>query len=270
MKYAFGAINSSFDIRDYSIVTANNVPEKFYCPIQVPVKNQGQYSTCVAHAAASAVEYHYKKITGKYRKFSTEFIYGIRDIGYYVGEGMSIRDALKTLLQYGDVFEVDCPGNNHVQQSINNVHSRESELKVLAYPHRISAYYKCNGTHKIKSALLAHGPVLVSIDVHEKYRFVDDVYDDNSSKRIGKHCVLIIGYDEKGWLIQNSWGKYHAGDGKFYMPYSYKFNEAWGLADSIDDTTVNVIKIKPRSFILDKIYKIYNKLINLFLNLKKN
>jgi hypothetical protein len=45
-------------------------------------------------------------------KFSTEFIYGYRPDGYYVGDGMYIRDALKTLQKVG-VPPIDYLKGNH-------------------------------------------------------------------------------------------------------------------------------------------------------------
>ena len=74
---------------------------------------------------------------------------------------------------------------------------------------------------------------------------------------------MIYGWDERGWLIQNSWGPIFAGDGRFVIPFDYKFNEAWGITDEIDDS----INVKKRTGFANLIYKIYNYLVNLWLTI---
>lgn len=259
------AVRSKFDSRDYTINESTNLPETYSCPAKVPVKNQGSKPTCVAHATASLVEYHHKRQhDNSYRAFSTEFIYGTRDVGYYVGDGMCIRDALKTITKYGDPFKSDCPGNNDVKEAINNIASDVDKYRQLAYPNRISAYYRCKTNEAIKTALVKHGPVLVSMNTYDGAKIVNDVYTYDGNADYGRHCVMIYGYDDRGWLIQNSWGTAYAGDGRFVMPYSYKFNEAWGVTDEIveDDLTIKKTNAFTKWF-----YKLYNKLVNWWLDL---
>ena len=106
MNFINEVIASPFDARDYHIAVAStDFPEEYHCPIFVPVKNQGSYPTCTAHACSVVMEYHHLRQTDEFEKFSTEFIYGLREPGYYVGDGMVIRDALKTMLHYGDPYE---------------------------------------------------------------------------------------------------------------------------------------------------------------------
>lgn len=258
-------IRSPFDIRDYQINTDINLPDEYVCPVLVPVKNQGSKPTCTAHAVASLVEYHYKRQhNGVYRTFSTEFIYGLREIGYYIGDGMRIRDALKTVNKYGVPFYHYCSGNNDCAEAMRHVNEKLDYLKELAYPHRSSAYYRCEGVDAIKTALVKHGPVIVSMNTYNNARIFDDIYtyEPTDTKR-GCHCVMIYGYDSRGWLVQNSWGIPFAGDGRFVIPFSYEFNEAWGITDDIvnDD-----IKVKKRNWFMDIIYNVYNKLVNLWLD----
>lgn len=261
------AIRSKFDIRDYVIKACSKeeLPEAYSCPIKVPVKNQGSKPTCVAHAAASLIEYHNKlQHDNKYRAFSTEFIYGTRDIGYAVGDGMMIRNALTTLKKYGTPYKTDCPGNNDVKEAMEHINSKKDMYRELAYPHRLSTYYRCYSNDDIKTALVKHGPVLVSMNTYSDSKIVNDVYTYDPKADFGRHCVMIYGYDNRGWLIQNSWGTSWAGDGRFVMPYSFKFNEAWGCTDTIIS---DEIKVKKTNAFTNFIYKIYNKIVNWYLDL---
>lgn len=263
-----GVVESSYDARDYKIKADSEFPEEFELPYKVSVKNQGSKPTCVAHALSSLVEYHNLIETGKYRKFSTEFIYGTRDIGYYIGDGMVIRDALKTIQKYGDCYYVDCPGNHDTADAMNNVNEKMEEYRDLAYPHRIGSYYRVKTPEEIKTALMNHGPVVISMTCKDNAYIADDIYCyPQDAENSGRHCVLVVGWNENGWIIQNSWGALYAGDGYFTLPFDFKINEAWGTTDQKDDCSL--LKRKTRNKFMNKIYKIINRIINWFYNRKK-
>lgn len=257
-------VQSPYDVRDYRICANIELPTTYVCPARVAVRNQGSKPTCVAHALASLVEYHNKIQHKENRAFSTEFIYGTRDIGSYIGDGMVIRDALKVIQKYGTPYKNDCPGNNDVQKAMQNINSNLERYRELAYPHRVTTYYKCSTKEEIKTALIKHGPAVVSMTCYEDAKIVNDTYTYSSKKSTGKHCVIIYGYDERGWLIQNSWGTDYAGDGRFVMPYSYKFNEMWGVTD---DIVSEDLKVKPKGKFMNFIYKIYNFIVNCWLKI---
>lgn len=252
---------SSYDIRDYTIKASSNFPETFSVDILPPIKNQWSQSTCVAHALSSAIEYHHQRQHGFYVPFSTEFIYGFRSNGDYVGDGMDVRDALNTILKYGDVYEEDCKGNHNYKKAMENVSKDIDHLKELAYPHRISGYFKINTVDELKTALMSHGVVVVSMRVYDGHRLVKDVYTYDNTKDYGSHCVFIYGWNKKGWLVQNSWGKWYGWDGRFIIPFDFKFTQMWGITDNITDG--NIIKPKKNKW-LNVIYKIINKVVNLF------
>lgn len=263
-----GVVESSYDARDYKIKADSEFPKEFELPYKVSVKNQGSKPTCVAHAVSSLIEYHNLIETGKYRKFSTEFIYGTRDIGYYIGDGMVIRDALKTVQKYGDCYYVDCPGNHDTADAMNNVNEKVEEYRDLAYPHRIGSYYRVKTPEEIKTALMNHGPVVISMTCKDNAYIADDTYCyPQGAENSGRHCVLIVGWNENGWIIQNSWGALYAGDGYFTLPFDFKINEAWGTTDQKDDCSL--LKRKARNKFMNKVYKIINRIINWFYNRKK-
>jgi C1A family cysteine protease len=253
---------STYDIRDYTITSGIEFPKTFSLDILPPIKNQWLQSTCTAHALASAVEYYHQKQHGFYVPFSTEFIYGVRENDCYIGEGMRIRDGLNTLVKYGDVYEEDCKGNHNCNQAMKNISQDFDRLKELAYPHRISGYFRINTNDELKTALMNHGVVVVNMNVYSGLRLVNDVYTPfKTSKKEGAHCVFIYGWNEKGWLVQNSWGKFYGWDGRFIIPFDFKFNEIWGITDNITDG--NIIKPKNNKW-LNIIYKVINKIVNMF------
>lgn len=264
MNLQFEVINSPFDVRDYHINAASEFPEAYKCPLTMDIKNQGSKPTCVAHALSSLVEYHYKRQMKTSEPFSTEFIYGYREDGYYVGSGMVIRNGLNTLLKYGDPFQLDCPGNSDLDAAKKKIDEDLEYYQGLAYPHRISSYYRCNNENEIKTALMEHGPVVISMNTYNGAKLKDDIYTYDANADYGRHCVLVIGWDERGWLIQNSWGKTYGGDGCFILPFDFKINEAWGITDDIQDSETTITK--PSKF-TRFIAAAYNAIVNFFRNL---
>jgi C1A family cysteine protease len=256
---SFGALKSPFDARDYKLVaSAVKFPDTFELP-KVTVKNQGSVGSCVAHATSSVVEYHHKRQHNEKKSFSTEFIYGLRDPGYYVGEGMYIRDALNTLRKYGDVPTVDLRGNNKCQKAMENVNGKLDELKDKAYPHRVSSYFRLYNANAVKSALMNHGYVVASMDWYKGAELIDGVYTITDEVS-GRHAVVIYGWNETGWLVQNSWGTAWGNKGRFIIPFDFDFNEMWGITDNI---TEDIVRPKTGK-IWDALYKIYNAIVNFF------
>jgi C1A family cysteine protease len=258
----FTNLVSPFDIRDYKVVaTAHGFPERFVLP-EVSVKNQGSVGSCVAHACSSVVEFHNKRQENNNTIFSTEFIYGYRPADYYVGEGMYIRNALKTLREVGDCPLSDLTGNHKCPEAMENVEANLEELKNKAYPHRISTYAKVSTDEEIKNALMNFGYVVISMPWYKKYKLTDGVYSHSSDEYSGYHCMLIYGWDERGWLVHNSWGKKWGKNGKFVVPFDFKWREAWAVADHISGET-NITRPADTWFI-KTFGKVINTLVNFF------
>ena len=229
----FSNLVSPYDVRDYRIATvAREFPETFVLP-EVTVKNQGSVGSCVAHACSSVVEYHNKRQEGTDIVFSTEFIYGYRPAGYYVGEGMYIRNALKTLREVGDCPKSDLSGNHVYDKAMEAVEANLEELKNKAYPHRVSTYAKVTTVEEIKQALMDFGYVVVSMPWHKDYKLKNGVYTFTSNETSGYHCVVVYGWDERGWLVHNSWGTGWGQKGKFVVPFDFKWTEAWAVTDEV-------------------------------------
>ena len=265
----FNSLVSPFDVRDYKIATAvREFPEVFSLE-EVSVKDQGSIGSCVAHACSSVVEFHNKRQEGTNVVFSTEFIYGYRPSGYYVGSGMYIREALKTLQKVGDCTKAELPGNHEYAEAIDAVEANLDELTNRAYPHRISTYAKVTSVDEIKQALMDFGYVMVSMPWHEDYKLVNGVYTYTSNKTRGYHCVIVYGWNEKGWLVHNSWGKNWGKNGKFIVPFNFEWSEAWAITDKIIGEA-DVVRPADNWFV--RIFSpILNKIANWFWKLfKKN
>ena len=108
-----------------------------------------------------------------------------------------------------------------------------------------------------------NGPVMASIKWYNNFSLKDNVLTSNLSGSYGNHCVMIYGWNEKGWLILNSWGKNWGNKGTFIYPYDYGFNELWGITDT--ESKEDIVDPRPKkNIIIDFLYKIINFCINVF------
>ena len=83
---------------------------------------------------------------------------------------------------------------------------------------------------------------------------------DEKAKKTGGHAMCCVGWNEEGWIIQNSWGKFWGDKGYCYLPYDYPVEEWWGIS-------VNKESPKPEK---DSFFKRFIGLLKSFWNLLKN
>ena len=236
MTYYNGCVKSKVDVRDYTICGASRhdvFPDEYVLDL-VKVKNQGGTCSCVAHACSEVMEYHNQKETREYTELSTQFIYGYRPLGYYQGKGMSIRDALKTMHKYGDPTSVVMPGNNEIDDAKKIVTANwNDELLDKAYPFHITSYFKILNAQDLMHALMTYGPVIANMNWHNhSYLDNNNIYRYDDKDFCGCHAVMIYGWNEHGWLVQNSWGSSWGDHGRFVIDYEFDFNELWGVTDT--------------------------------------
>ena len=268
-KNGFGCLLSPIDLRDYRLskisVLAERFPTKYEVDIdKTKVKNQQYVSSCVAHALSTILEYH-----DKYSKLlSTNFIYGIQNRLYLMqGPGMFLSVALKIARNYGDMLEEHCPGNTEVKkvyEIANNAFLNSENLK-NALRYRIDSYVKLNSANDIKFAIMNYGPVLASVKWYESTVFNKSTKFITSSKKGGYtyHATVIYGWDETGWLCQNSWGKDWGDNGFYKLHFNDGPREAYSIIDDhLNSSTSDIVIPSHNIDILDKLLKFVSNIIN--------
>ena len=267
MMYKLGAKPPKIDIRDYKYLPAGaaetNYPDSF--GLWVPeVKDQGSVNSCVAHVAAELEEYFNHKEKGKYDKLSVGYIYGCRYD--YKGEGMYLRDALKTLKDKGICTHEELPYNKEVPEMID-IYNKIQDYKTDEQ-NKISTYFSISpdDKNKIKHSLLNCGPIMASVPWYEDFKVENGkvVSPSDFNTNYGYHAIMIYGWDNKlgGWRIQNSWGKDWGNSGRAIYPYNYPIREAWGITD----TNINNpdIQFKTRTKASNACSKVTNFMLNMF------
>lgn len=267
-QYYLGALDPKVDLRDYSYepdvaLAAIEPPTEF--ELWAPdIKNQQAVGSCVAHTAAEIEEY-YNHIEGKEnRKLSVGYIYGCRYD--YKDEGMYLRDALKTLANRGICTHDEFPYNKEVPTIIELFEKQDKKGWETDSAHKISTYFRIKANNeetlqkKVKMCLMNNGPIMMSVPWYKDFKVKDGVITSpsNFNTTHGGHCILLYGWNEKGWKFQNSWGSFWGNGGRAIYPYDYPINELWGITD----TDNGDIKKKDYNKVLTTIIKLLNNIIN--------
>ena len=259
MKRPFGALESPVDLRDYRIsksISKIDLPSEFRLP-STTIKDQGYVNSCVAHSLSSFLESKFNKV------YSTGWIYGYRPEGYYQGAGMYPREAIKTIYNKGAVKQEDFPVNVEMIEAKELVDKKLDLLEAQAEDCQISSYARLFSDNEIKSWLFTkNSPVPFCIKT-------DDItLDENNIIQIPTnpghygHMMLLIGWNELGFIIQNSWRRKLA---EIKVVLYYLMNILFQKLGGIESKHISKESqdiVKPSFFIIRKIIVALIKLLN--------
>ena len=171
---------------------------------------------------------------------SVGYIYGNRTSSWHKDSGMITRDAIKDVCLEGDVTHELFPVNMEVPTILELVKKNKEALAPKAEPYRFTAYVKVETEKEIKTALMNGYPVVFAIQWKKQAKVKDGVLTFNSKENAGGHCMVIYGWDSRGWKFQNSWGKSWGEGGRAVLPYDMKIREAYSIIDElVGDIEIN-------------------------------
>lgn len=185
--------------------TEVTLPDKYsYVNVLPQTINQGKLSICVPCSLSAFLNWRENLKTGSNEDNSIALfdIYNSRD---NKGEGMSYKAAFKYLR------------TNGVDSAVGNL--------------TIGHYGKVNTIEYLKFAIISNGPCFGALPVYGPY--CDFWNKKNGTSLQGYHAISIVGYDQEGFIIRNSWGKQFCNDG--YTKISFKdfkkLLEVWTVID---------------------------------------
>ena len=263
-SFVCGAEFSPADVRDYRLEVEEGMefPEEFELKM-IRVKSQGAVSSCVSFAISSVIEYHNNRQNNDPVEMSAGWIYGNRrDQITNQGKGMYTRNTLESVRKYGDVPYELFPYNIEAPTIIDMFERSFDNLAPKAAYSRFSAYYRVKTESEIKKSLMTDGPVVFAIKWYKDIKVVDNILTSSQKGEGGGHCMVIYGWNKKGWKILNSWGSWNR-TGTAILPYDFVIKEAYGVTDDILDKREDIIKPYNSTF-----KKFIAKIINFILNLK--
>jgi hypothetical protein len=181
------------------------LPQKYtYEPYLPDVLNQGEESICVPCTISAYLNWKENLKTGENIDNGIS-LYEIYDSKSNKNEGMTYKDAFKFLRHVG-------------------VTSKKGNLK-------INAYGMILNLTSLKHALITNGPCCGALPVYsDDYEFWNQRYGEIL---LGYHAISIVGYDEKGFYIRNSWGRGFGKNGYTYIKNKdmNKMVEIWTIID---------------------------------------
>jgi hypothetical protein len=245
-----GAIPSPPDFRDYRLNEFTDVyktfPNYYLVPpykkeSDIPIYDQGYTSMCVAFTGATITEQQEYLEVGKFVRVSPGWIYGNRETGMYIGEGMVPREAWAMLCKDGVSPYKDLPYIGSFSECYVQVKQKKELLRKTALNYKKKSYValELNNIDEIRTAIMKTGAINVSIAVCRDFDKVgsDGFLTTHTTGNIrGYHSLACVGFFEKSGtiylIIVNSWGKRWGKDGICYMPFNYKgIQELWAITD---------------------------------------
>lgn len=179
------------------------LPKQFsYMKYLPKVLNQGNDPICVPCSISAFLNWDLNLPTGS-KDDNSIALFEIFDKGEGKEDGMTFKSAFKVLRTDG-------------------VATDKGKIK-------ISHYAKINSPMALKTALVTNGPCVGALPVYNSA--VDEFWKGNSRHIEGYHAIAIVGYNEEGFIIRNSWGKSYGEDGYFFLKNEdmNKFLEVWTI-----------------------------------------
>lgn len=199
----------------------------------IEVLDQGESSSCVAHAFAQALRIA-DKIAGVRAPAlsSREFLYfnsRAFDGGAILDEGTYLRSCAKGLTKFGRPPESAWPFD---MAHINERPSWEAYREGIDHKGP-STYLRVTGLDEIRQALAASKPVVGGTMVGNSiFDYTHGVYDpDPNEASVGGHALTVVGYDATSFTICNSWGPSYGESGFMRVSprFMATFTDCWSL-----------------------------------------
>lgn len=206
-KKNYGFVKSVIDGSEiiFGSPAEETIPEKYsYREFLPNVIDQGALSICVPCSLSAYLNWKINIESGDVKDNSVQLfeIYKSRTNN---GEGMTFKDAFK-FLRHGGV------STNSGKVSIGT-------------------YGKINSINDLKSAIALNGPCFGALPVYnDRCEFWKK---EGRDRLTGYHAISIVGYDEDGFIIRNSWGDKYCDNGYTKIKYDdfNKLIEIWTVID---------------------------------------
>lgn len=215
-SYKLDALPDPADFRDY-LFTPTLVDAPLYTDLDaylslgVPVRNQGSEGSCIGFALSTVAHYllRTRPVEPSTVVVSARMFYEMaKRYDEWEGEeyeGSSARGAMKGWQKHGVCSEDLWP---YTDQEDDRVLTTERAEDALNRP--LGAYFRVNPRDltAMHSALAEVGVLFASATIHNGWATPDaDGRITYQSGTVGGHAFAIIGYNQEGFWIQNSWGE---------------------------------------------------------------
>lgn len=202
MGRTYGYFSSVLDgsERDYDPINLGELPTRYDLIKRLDgVRDQGSVPKCVSVVLTDMIRYQ-MQLSTKYPNFHFADSYFFDRRSDRTKSGMTPKDAFNQLVEHG------------------------VSLGILSF--RSNYYAKVGSIEVAKRAIISNGPIMICLPVKSQS---NDFWLGNQVT--GGHAVSLVGYDQLGFMIRNSWGATYGNGGYWTLPYNdfYKAYECWTL-----------------------------------------
>jgi hypothetical protein len=223
-EFKFNVKKSPVDDRDWKVsakfIAIQFPPTLDYRQDMFPIRNQGNQGSCAAMAGAAMKEWQEHLDIAFAEYMSPQFIYNNRQ---GTDDGMYMRDLMKILNTIGSCPEVYFP--------YGTLTKPPASVYELAKNYVISGYALVNTIDELKTALYLYGPCIIAVSVYNTTERM--WFQRNGEPALGGHAMCIVGYNDEGFIIRNSWGEDWGRQGYCIFPYS-DWGMQWEVWSTID------------------------------------
>jgi hypothetical protein len=177
-------------------------PEYSYVDVLPRVIDQGDDPICVPCSISSYLNWRENLSDGVSRDNGIN-LFEIYNMKTTDGDGMTFKEAFRYLRHHG-------------------VFSDKGLLK-------IGEYAMLRNNIEFRYSIFANGPCFAALPV---YNSNSDFWNRYAGQRLrGYHAISVVGYDETGLIIRNSWGRDFGDNGYTHINYedTGKMLEAWSI-----------------------------------------
>ncbi|WP_416193744.1 C1 family peptidase [Nitrobacter sp. TKz-YC01] len=192
-----------------------------YPRIAFSIRDQGLDSSCTGFSLAHVIDFlRFHETSGDSpQRVSARMLYEMaKKNDEWSGsnyEGSSIRGAIKGLFRNGVCSEETAPDDPAVQNW-----ALTYEMAKEARETRLGAYFRLQpDLSDYHAALNETGIIYVSAQIHSNWTNPINAYIEPGGKSAGGHAFAIVGYDEAGFWILNSWGPSWGNNGLAHWSY---------------------------------------------------
>lgn len=183
-----------------------------------PSRHQHKRGTCAAFAAATIreIQEHMISASANLPMLSPEFIYHHRK--NKPAEGMFGRDVLTIMRDIGTVPEQMYPYDDISEPSRYPSHQHYED----AADHKISNFARVMTSKGLMRAIGEVGPCYLVLPLYDTRPHFWRKRARDSSKPSSDPCghsVAVVGFNDIGFILKNSWGPTWNGDGCILFPY---------------------------------------------------
>lgn len=185
--------------------------------------SQDNVGCCASSATLVALEIM-MSINGKPSHFSRLFpYYNARRMQNRIGQaGTGLKDVFESIMQYGVCLNRFWPFSPHrANKEPNMVAYQDAEL------YKISDYTSV-GPNEFNSCIDQAIPVIIGLQIGRKFKSMEHILSEQVYMPVNStdnryshgHAVTIVGYNESGWIIANSFGLKWGDHGYGFLPYA--------------------------------------------------